>query len=160
APKEPVELSPGRPAADDASITVHVEHGRISGHVVDSRGQPVADAAVQVRAKGNNASWSFVGSAAVTGTNGRFAIDDRPVGDYELRTSLRGGGAVVTPSVHTDGGDVEVVLNATGALEGTLVGFRAPVQVLVYATSALDRPRRALVEDDRFHLADLEPGDH
>jgi hypothetical protein len=138
--------------------------GRVAGLVANPNGSPAASAQVEI--------CSGEGCRPTTsGTDGRFALDDVPLGRFTVRASAQVTGA---PSVGTAGGtllfqddvaDVTVTLLGLGAVEGTVVevvnGVRTPAayaSVRLYGQPGSGCPGPCLQSADtngRFHFVDV-----
>ncbi len=114
-------------------LRVAARSGKITGKVVDSEGQPIADAFV---------SASRLSESAATGRNegiyrarwdgeeqqphlsdqdGEFTVEGLEPGTYVVFANRRGGGEGYVEGVAA-GSRVEVRINETGEMSGTLVG--------------------------------------
>ena len=72
--------------------------GVLTGRVVDSSGNPVANATVTVTSVDNGQARS-----ATTGTDGSYRIDDLPVGNYRMKLEASGFQTLEIPSATVDG---------------------------------------------------------
>ena len=72
--------------------------GVLMGRVVDSSGNPVANATVTVTSVDNGQARS-----ATTGTDGSYRIDDLPVGNYRMKLEASGFQTLEIPSATVDG---------------------------------------------------------
>jgi len=72
--------------------------GVLTGRVVDSSGNPVANATVTVTSVDNGQARS-----ATTGTDGSYRIDDLPVGNYRMKLEAAGFQTLEIPSATVDG---------------------------------------------------------
>ena len=72
--------------------------GVLTGRVVDSSGNPVANATVTVTIVDNGQARS-----ATTGTDGSYRIDDLPVGNYRMKLEAAGFQTLEIPSATVDG---------------------------------------------------------
>jgi hypothetical protein len=78
--------------------------GVLTGRVVDSSGNPVANATVTVTSVDNGQARS-----ATTGTDGSYRFDDLPLGNYRMKLEAAGFQAVEIPSATVDGTKPSVV---------------------------------------------------
>lgn len=127
----------------------------IAGRVSDASGQPAPD--VTVEAVPKNGTWMRAPSAT-SDQSGAFSIRDLPAGTYGVRADGPGGTTVVD-GIAAGRTDVVLRLATPGGLDGTLVGFTDPVEVIAYA---MDRGRqyRATVTGTSFRIAQLPAGQY
>ena len=78
--------------------------GVLTGRVVDSSGNPVANATVTVTNVDNGQARS-----ATTGTDGSYRFDDLPLGNYRMRLEAAGFQTLEIPSATVDGTKPSVV---------------------------------------------------
>jgi hypothetical protein len=78
--------------------------GVLTGRVVDSSGNPVANATVTVTSVDNGQARS-----ATTGTDGSYRFDDLPLGNYRMKLEAAGFQTVEIPSATVDGTKPPVV---------------------------------------------------
>src|ERR1022692_411317 len=78
--------------------------GVLTGRVVDSSGNPVANATVTVTSGDNGQARS-----ATTGTDGSYRFDDLPVGNYRMKLEAAGFQTLEIPSGTVDGTKPSVV---------------------------------------------------
>jgi protocatechuate 3,4-dioxygenase beta subunit len=155
------------PLVEHLELVLDVD-GMIAGVVVDSKGEPVAEAQVSaapdIFKSGSGASiedLAFAGfTSATTDGGGRFRLRGLPEGGYLLWASR--GGAPMQPfsskgtSAKTGDMEVKLVLPAPGGIEGKVafaggeVPKRASVQVGVMPATP--------VADGAFSVRDLPPG--
>ena len=72
--------------------------GVLTGRVVDSPGNPVANATVTVTSVDNGQARS-----ATTGTDGSYRFDDLPLGNYRMKLEAAGFQTLEIPSATVDG---------------------------------------------------------
>jgi hypothetical protein len=72
--------------------------GVLTGRVVDSSGDPVANATVTVTSVDNGHARS-----ATTGTDGSYRFDDLPLGNYRMKLEAAGFQSLEIPSATVDG---------------------------------------------------------
>jgi hypothetical protein len=72
--------------------------GVLTGRVVDSSGNPVANASVTVTSVDNGQARS-----ATTGTDGSYRFDDLPLGNYRMKLEAAGFQTLEIPSATVDG---------------------------------------------------------
>src|SRR6202035_1584110 len=78
--------------------------GVLTGRVVDSSGNPVANATVTVTSGDNGQTRS-----ATTGTDGSYRFDDLPLGNYRMKLEAAGFQTLEIPSATVDGTKPSVV---------------------------------------------------
>jgi hypothetical protein len=78
--------------------------GVLTGRVVDSSGNPVANATVTVTSVDNGQS-----RRATTGTDGSYRFDDLPLGNYRMKLEATGFQTLAIPSATVDGTKTSVV---------------------------------------------------
>jgi hypothetical protein len=78
--------------------------GVLMGRILDSSGNPVANATVTVTSVDNGQTRS-----ATTGTDGSYRFDDLPLGSYRMKLEAAGFQAVEVPSATVDGTKPSVV---------------------------------------------------
>jgi hypothetical protein len=142
---------------EETAVTLLLGDATLRGHVRDSAGNPVEGALV-------SATSSYAGGlgarTAGTDEDGAFALDGLVGAPF--RVEARAGGAVAEARGVPAGGDVELVLAATGRLEGTVSddAGRSVTDFLLTLTpteltgsegmSARFRSRRILAPDGGF----------
>jgi hypothetical protein len=78
--------------------------GVLTGRIVDSSGNPVANATVTVTSVDNGQARS-----ATTGTDGSYRFDDLPLGSYRMKLEAAGFQTLEIPSATVDGTKPSVV---------------------------------------------------
>ena len=78
--------------------------GVLTGRVVDSSGNPVANATVTVTSVDNGQARS-----ATTGTDGSYRLDELPLGNYRMKLEAAGFQTLEIPSATVDGTKPSVV---------------------------------------------------
>ena len=78
--------------------------GVLTGRVVDSSGNPVANATVTVTSMDNGQARS-----ATTGTDGSYRFDELPLGNYRMKLEAAGFQTLEIPSATVDGAKPSVV---------------------------------------------------
>jgi len=78
--------------------------GVLTGRIVDSSGNPVANATVTVTSVDNGQARS-----ATTGTDGSYRFDDLPLGNYRMKLEAAGFQTLEIPSATVDGPKPSVV---------------------------------------------------
>jgi hypothetical protein len=99
--------------------------GAIRGTVLDPDGRPIAQATVAIVSIASGMSRS-----ALTDTEGRFAIEMLPPGDYSGRADMKGMSPQETPQIHVDvGGTAELSfrLSLVGTSETVTVSGAPPL---------------------------------
>lgn len=113
----------------DLQLVLSVK-GSISGSVVDSKGEPVAEVQVTARpdifAKGPTKGFALRGGAAqITDGGGHFTFRGLPDGKYRLRASRvavrRGGNVEKGVLANTGDENVELKIESPGGVKGKLV---------------------------------------
>ena len=90
--------------------------GVLTGRVVDSSGNPVANATVTVTSVDNGQARS-----ATTGTDGSYRFDNLPLGSYRMKLEATGFQALEIPSATVDGTKPSVVDEKLQAIAPTTV---------------------------------------
>src|ERR1700730_9156919 len=78
--------------------------GVLTGRVVDSSGNPVANAIVTMTSVDNGQARS-----ATTGTDGSYRFDELPLGNYRMKLEAAGFQTLEIPSATVDGAKPSVV---------------------------------------------------
>ncbi len=149
--------------ADGVRLTVRRDALAISGRVVDPSGAPVADARVGAWPPGGADRPApffshLVVPSATTDPDGRFRIGDLQRTDYALLVRGRDGSETVARRVAAGTSGVAVVLDPAGRIEGRLIGFATPPQIIAIVTDYQRSPLDAQVSGDRFHINATPPG--
>jgi hypothetical protein len=152
-----------RSRVDGVRLTVQRDALAISGQVVDASGAPVADARVGAWPSGGADRPAPLFShllvpSATTDADGGFRIGDLLRADYALLVRGRDGSETVARRVAAGARGVVVVLEAAGRIEGKLVGFATPPQIIAIVTDYQRSPLDAQVSGDRFHINAAPPG--
>jgi len=169
-PWDRVELKPGE-ARKDAVLVVEaltaeelVASLRITGRVVDSKGQPVDD--VEVTTYGGDGPLRN----AWTRRDGLFELTGLPAGTYKLKAQERAAkhGAIArVEDVEAGTEGLEIVLPALGALEGRVVDAETGNPVVAFEIRQEDERNRyhtdkgfqsVQSQDGSFRLTNVEPG--
>lgn len=86
--KDDVKVRPGEVLTLDIECA---QGARLAGRVVDPRGAPVVNAAIEVHGAGKNEEFRWRGVENTTSDKeGRFSLSGIPEGEYELEVSRRG----------------------------------------------------------------------
>ena len=155
--RPPLEIG----AADQLDLRWSVSRGRsIRGRVVDATGQPVAEAYLAAYAAGPSASRMPM--SATTGADGVFTLRGATPGSYSVQVSHdRLGNAPKTPVTVTTDDDpdpLELVLPASGRIEGRLVDEDGAPQAGITVQLTETHWARTLTRDDgRFVFEGLIP---
>lgn len=169
-PWDRVELKPGE-ARKDAVLVVEaltaeelVASLRITGRVVDSKGQPVDD--VEVMTYGGDGPLRN----AWTRRDGLFELTGLPAGTYKLKAQERvakHGGIVRLEGIEAGTEGLEIVLPALGAVEGRVVDAGTGEPVAAFEIRHEDDRNRHHTDkgfqsvqspDGSFRLTSVEPG--
>lgn len=180
-PRQPLRLRAESEVASSKAITVDMtgvadkrdlqltldQTGAISGVVVDSDGQPVAEASVTAvpdflsdDRRGDDLILAS-STAATTDGGGRFVLRGLEDGSYRLAASRAGHGerqawGSDSTSVRVGATDVRLVLPTPGGLRGKLVLASGGAPEL--AVVAVDWEHRVTTRDGTFALGELNPG--
>ena len=95
---------------------------RLAGKVLDTDGQPVADASIEAGPANTNRFRSRMGARAVTDTEGLFQLDKVPPGSVALTVSANGFQALTLSDLHLAEGESRDGLELTLTRGGTLTG--------------------------------------
>src|SRR5271169_6036199 len=90
--------------------------GVLTGRIVDSSGNPVANATVTVTSLDNGQARS-----ATTETDGSYRFDDLPLGNYRMKLEAAGFQTLEIPSATVDGTKPSVVDEKLQASEPTTI---------------------------------------
>jgi hypothetical protein len=154
---------------DVLDLRVPIADATISGVVVDSAGEPVAEASVDAMPAGTF-TFLFEDARAITDSAGRWTIGPLSAPGYQLRADWPDAGnsnLYVRPDAATakpGDRDVRIVLPAAATLRGTVM--RAGVPVTRYAIgigdgdgmSGFETPQIVSKPDGRFERSGLPPG--
>jgi len=114
-------VAPGQAIAGINMMLLPVTSSRISGIVLDARGQPMAGAFLNVLHRMGAAPMSGAGSTQVR-PDGTFAVGGLPPGDYTLRASMMGNQEeIASADVTVAGGDlsdVQVIATKLSTVRG------------------------------------------
>ncbi|HWM89010.1 MAG TPA: carboxypeptidase regulatory-like domain-containing protein, partial [Kofleriaceae bacterium] len=122
-PHPRIRVGDGR--ARVTGVRLAIEHDRLAirGRVIDPDGAPVVDARVVAEGRERPSTTDRPSLAAArSDLDGGFAVGDLAPGAYTLRVRSARGDAVVD-QIAAGSGDVLVVIEPFGAIEGTLSGF-------------------------------------
>lgn len=132
--------SPGAQARD-IRLVAKVARLRIAGSVVDADGQPRADARVVASPEQSGQTPNFLGfrglPSALTGLDGAFSIEELQEGRWALRASNADGAEATIRDVEAGRTDVRIVLEASGAIRGSLEGFEGSPEVAIEPSGRL-----------------------
>jgi len=140
----------------------------IHGRVISSAGKPLPDARIEINSLDLESHARFARKCTADGA-GRFAVQGLSQGRYSV--SVRANGHFQkTPSIVTpEEGEVEILLERTGGIEGTIASGARPlpgrfvVGIAEYQPHGplarrFERDEAVFGKDGRFRLADLPPG--
>ena len=94
------------------SFDVDMKAAALHGRVMDSDGNPVSEALVEVREKADSSAGGFRMTRAVpTDASGSFQVDNVPSGSYSVSAEKDGYGTrAVDTTVNDSGGNVEITI--------------------------------------------------
>jgi protocatechuate 3,4-dioxygenase beta subunit len=156
-PYPTIDLADGATTVDGVTITVIDARGAIRGRVLDTAGQPVADARVKASAEQRFWSWMALPSA-ITDGDGSFAIERLHLGTYDLQARATDGATGVLAGVATAGPPVVIRVTRPGAIAGALLGYPAAPAVYAAPTGAYTQLIAGSVTGDAYRIGGLEPG--
>lgn len=139
-------------------LAIKNERLGISGTVVDDTGEPVPDAQVVAETRGI-ATMDF--PSTLSDANGHFEIENLARGTYDLNAHAADGSEGRAPGIAAGSASATVRIERSGAIEGTLSGFKSTPIVLVTTASivpARDAGGLALIDGTRFSRTALPPG--
>jgi RNA polymerase sigma factor (sigma-70 family) len=146
--------------------------GRLTGRVVDARGEPVPSFSIVVMRSDTGLDMSVAATVSVVDASGWFAIDDLAPGTYKVTATSLGRAPSPQVSASVTAGavaDVKLQVPAGGIVHGTVVS-RVSGKPLQYARVTVEMttaqaasiaPSAASVVTDaqgRFELDGLAPG--
>lgn len=147
-------------------LVIKREHLAISGTTVDGNAQPLSD--VRVAAVRTD-SDEFAGyhpwydhPNAISGTDGSFMISDLDAGSFMLEAHSGDGSEATVSNVAAGTKNVVIKLQASGGIDGTLVGFATPPTVVTLRQQGGAWTARdfATVDGNTFRMRGLAPGDY
>ncbi|MBL8936981.1 MAG: carboxypeptidase regulatory-like domain-containing protein [Archangium sp.] len=148
-----IELKPG----DTDLEVVLAEAPFVSGRVVDSRGQPVADATVQVRADLPNDP-----NGAVTDERGTFKLHVDEEGPWQLE-ALGPEGEIARATAQVPGPEVVLTLQPLGKLVVTVIGVNGQpaeaVRVMIASAESPEPDFGETTETGQLTFEQLLPGE-
>jgi protocatechuate 3,4-dioxygenase beta subunit len=160
-------------AKPDASVDIELRHGGvIAGVVIDSDGEPVADAQVTVRpadAFDPMARWLLAeNGAAITDPGGHFELSGLAAGGYRIeaqRSSRAGhhhGGSLFGDGELVKAGDrdVRLILLEDGAITGKVVLASGEPPEAFTVSVGLGGPVPFHGTDGEFRITGVAPGTH
>jgi hypothetical protein len=155
-------------AARDLQMDFELASGReLPGRVVDENGSGIAGAHVEVNSLGKEPQST---ASAESDASGWFRLDGLGMVPYSLRATCRGYSDKTMPKVHVTAGQVQVVMEPRGRVEGFVAdaaGEPVPGFTLHLMRSRANAEPHYLnnsrgFEDARgyFLFDDLDPGDY
>lgn len=155
-----VHVADGASHVDGVQLVIERAHQKIAGAVTDGDGQPLPDVRVSAWRSDSGEAPMFWGdrAAAITGADGRFILGDLDGGRYTLDARGGDGSEATVENVGAGTSGVVVALQASGGVDGTLIGFRAPPSVSAAPTRQDTWPIFAAVSGTTFRLRGLAPG--
>ncbi len=118
------------------TFDIDMKSAPLRGRVLDTDGNPVADAVIEIREKSSSTDFRMSMRTVQTDVSGVFVLDSVPPGTYSLTAEKRGyGNKAVDTVVGENGGEVEitltpnagVVLRVVDARDGRLLNARVHV---------------------------------
>ena len=159
-------------------VRLQLAHTAIAGTVVDTRGQPIADASVHAMPTATRASISMMGASDSTDSRGHFALEGLEPGEYRLLATWpdqeirklglgagSGSGSGSGSEAYATGtSDVKIVLPSPAALVGRVLLDGKPVPY--YGVLVTERPELAFMgepvsvrsADGTFSIRNVQPG--
>lgn len=124
----PVTVKAGATAR--VKLVVERQGGEIHGRVIDAQGGPATDAFIDAERESDSAAaaagsarrsvrWQWSRTPVLADTDGRFTLGGLGPGLYTVRAHRKGGGEALAEHVAI-GADVKMILEATGAISGTI----------------------------------------
>ncbi len=162
-PYASAKLENGTSSIDGVRIAIDRQSLAISGHVVDSAGNAVADALVEVQPAAVGATpvfdvWRKRPSTFSDG-DGSFTISGLTEGHYAVHARTGDGGEGTSGDVAAGTTTAAVAVARPGAISGVLVGFAAPPFVdLSQVDNAPNRAHADMTDAASFTLGGLRPG--
>lgn len=148
-----IELKPG----DTDLEVVLAEAPFVTGKVVDSKGQPVAEATVQVRADLPNDP-----NGSVTDENGRFRLHVDEEGPWQLE-AVGSEGEVARATAQVPGPEVVLTLQPLGKLVVTVIGVDGhpaeSVRVMIASAESPEPDFGETTETGQLTFEQLVPGE-
>ena len=149
-------------------LVIHRTHQSITGITVGADGQPLSDVQVIAFRAGANADQRLyldefsTRPSAISGADGRFVIADVDDGTFVLRARAGDGAEGHVDGVAAGQQGVTVTMQASGGIDGQLVGFAAPPDVTARTNEVLvpAPPVWATVSGTSFQLRGLSSGNY
>src|SRR5262249_17343762 len=115
-------------------LAIQYDRLAISGRVTDASGTPLPDTRVMAAqaGPGNEAQfylWQQLPST-MTDTDGHFTIGNLVAGTYALRARGAAGVEGTAENVQAGRSDLVIVVEPGGSIEGTVVGFAGPADII------------------------------
>lgn len=130
---------------------------RITGRIIDERGEAISGAAVRIERENAEHPW-----ITRTTEDGRFTVDTLVDGAHRVEVSARGHASAARDGVRPGGEPLELTLERVGLVAGRVVrpdGTGAAGATLIIAGSGLWPARQAQANaEGRFRLGDVPPG--
>ncbi|MDB4959918.1 MAG: hypothetical protein JWO36_7487 [Myxococcales bacterium] len=160
-PYPAVEVKDGASVIRDVKIAIELQQLTISGHVVDSAGQPVTDAHVEALAAKDGVTPQFNPwmklPATFTDKDGGFTLTGLTSGTYALQARSGDGAETTVPNIAAGASNAVITLERAGSIEGKLVGF--PSAPVIYArVIGVVKLTPGLVDGETFRIPGLRPG--
>lgn len=155
---QPVAVPDGNSNVTGVRIAIRYDRLRIAGRVVRKDGGPVPDVIVSAALPKTEEKFSdrFHDDSiatSMTWADGSFALRDLVAGSYTVRARTGTGIRVEVKDVKAGREELLVELPAAGTIDGALIGFSEPPDIIVYPGDG--RHFRAQVKGDKFLIRDL-----
>ncbi len=157
------KLDSGTSSIDGVRIAIDRQSLSISGHVVDSAGNAMADALVEVQPTAGGATpmfdvWRKRPSTFSDG-DGSFTIAALTEGRYAVHARSGDGGEGTTSDVAAGATTAAIAVARPGAINGVLVGFAAPpIIYLSQVDNGANASRAEMTDAASFGVGSLRPG--
>ncbi len=157
-----VRLEDGDSSVEGVRLAVKLTARAIAGRVVDTAGQPLADArvlalAVEAGKEPVFNTWLQLPSAT-TDVDGSFTLRDLPDGRYALMARGVAGGEGVVKDVAAGSANVRIVVALPGWIDGELIGYSETPVVYATATTGQWRLLPGVIEGTTFRIRGLPAG--
>ena len=157
-----LELANGRSTIEGVELAIELQRLTVAGRVVDSNGNPIADAQVRALAMQGDQAPVFQGwqklPMTFTADDGSFTLSGLTSGRYAIAARSTDGGEATATNVAAGSSGVTVTIVQPGSIEGSLAEF--PAQPHIAATRVDDPSGRyaGIVDRSTFRIAGVRPG--